>query len=115
MPDPVTSTAVLAILGTKALDLIEDSAKARVKAHLGTLFTSAEQKLLGKEKLDAVEEAWANTLAHAYQRALQAFGNVLNPVVNSGTEWAAYRNPVEEFLNSGLVREAVPSRGRSGT
>lgn len=112
MPDPVTSTAVIAILGTKALDLIEDSAKARVKAHLGTLFTSAEQKLLGKEKLDAVDEAWANTLAHAYQRALQAFGNVLNPVVNSGTEWASYRNPVEEFLNSGAVAEHLLETAR---
>jgi hypothetical protein len=112
MPDPVTSTAVIAILGNKALDLIENSAKARVKAHLATLLTTAEQKLLGKEKLDAVEEAWANTLAHAYQRALQAFGNVLNPVVNSGAEWVAYRNPVEAFLKRGPVAEHLLETAR---
>jgi len=50
MPDPVTSTAVIAIPGAKALDLIENSAKARVKVYLGTLLPSAEQKVLGKEK-----------------------------------------------------------------
>jgi len=42
-------------------------------------------------------------LARACQRTLQALGNVLNPVVNSGEEWARYRNPVETFLRNDVV------------
>jgi energy-coupling factor transporter ATP-binding protein EcfA2 len=104
MPDPL-STAAVAFLGMEALKIIGDAVKGHVKGHIGKLLTKGEQRLLGKEKCIALEDAYENALTHAYAQALEALGNLLNLTVSSGTEFAMYRNPVENLLNSASVAE----------
>jgi hypothetical protein len=103
MPDPFTTTAAL-FLGTKALEIISAAVKDHVKGHLKKLLATGEKKL-GKKERDALEAAYENVLTHAYARALEALGNVLNLAVTSMNEFVRYRVPVEDFLKNGTVAE----------
>jgi hypothetical protein len=102
MPEPLL-TAVTAFLGVKALEVIGAAVKDHVKDHLKNLLATGEKQLLGKKEIDALEVAYESVLTHAYQRALEALGRVLEFTGIPFVEFISYQTSVESFLKNKRV------------